>query len=624
MVDLDMCKFGLQSSDQWGTGLAMKPIRIMTDMPMAHVFLAKRCQGGHRHVQLMSGRAKAVAEYTEKFCQTMIDCFKQQVREVMMLQSVESLDQLHEPNDHWYNSVLDDVSGDQLDPVLARKGRELEMEKFKARGVYTHVTRQVAASSGQGKFVKVRWVQTNKGTTEAPNVRCRLVCQEYASGNPRDDLFAGTPPLTAAKLLVSDVACHHKEKCILILDVSCAFLYGKAKREIYIELPAEDPMGKDTNLVGKLQCAMYGTRDAPQIWQEEVGATLGALGFTTSMHQPSMYYHSKRDIKMVAHVDDFLISGTLSNVQWFWRELSKKYELKGKVMGCGFESEGVYLGRRITWKADCLEWEGDQKHAKSLLLEWDLNDCQSVVTPCEKDVKDAEGSACPRETSPMTPDKATAFRSACAKINYMAQDRFDLTTAANKLSRSMSKPMQGDEEQERILRVIKYLKGSPRCVYRFAWQESPKSLTIMTDSDWANCPVTRRSVSGGLVMNGSHLIGHWSKMQVGVALSSGEAELNAQVKGIAEGICLRNISKDWGITVGLSSWCDSSAARGILNRIGVGKIKHLDVKQLWVQQHTNNGDVSVHRVPRIHNAADHLTHAGTATELVYFCQWSVM
>ena len=71
-------------------------------------------------------------------------------------------------------------------------------------------------------------------------------------------------------------------------------------------------------MVGKLQCAMYGARDAPQIWQEEVGATLGTLGFTSSMHQPSMYYHTKRDIKIVALVDDFLISGTLSDVQWFW------------------------------------------------------------------------------------------------------------------------------------------------------------------------------------------------------------------------------------------------------------------------------------------------------------------
>ena len=202
----------------------MTPTRIMTNMPMAHMYLAKRCQGGHRHVVLMSGKAKAVAEYTDKFCQAVIDSFKLQEREVMVLQSIETLDQLHEPADQWYNSVLDDVSGDTLDPELAQKGRELEMEKFKARGVYTHVTRQAAAASGQGKFVKVRWVQTNKGTKEAPNVRCRLVCQEYASGNPRDDLFAGTPPLSAAKLLVSDVASHHEEKCLLILDVSCAFL----------------------------------------------------------------------------------------------------------------------------------------------------------------------------------------------------------------------------------------------------------------------------------------------------------------------------------------------------------------------------------------------------------------
>ena len=80
-VDLDMCRFGFKACDQWGEGLAMKPTRIMTNMSCAPLFLEKKCCGGHRHVALMSGKAKAAARYTDDFCQAMIDCLIQQQKE---------------------------------------------------------------------------------------------------------------------------------------------------------------------------------------------------------------------------------------------------------------------------------------------------------------------------------------------------------------------------------------------------------------------------------------------------------------------------------------------------------------------------------------------------------------
>ena len=45
-----------------------------------------------------------------------------------------------------------------------------------------------------------------------------------------------------------------------------AFLYGVAERELYIEIPDEDPEKKGGINVGRLQKATYGTRDAPVVW----------------------------------------------------------------------------------------------------------------------------------------------------------------------------------------------------------------------------------------------------------------------------------------------------------------------------------------------------------------------
>ena len=59
-------------------------------------------------------------------------------------------------------------------------------------------------------------------------------------------------------------------------------------------------------------------------------------------------------------------------------------------------------------------------------------------------------------------------------------------------------------------------------------------LTVMTDSDWAGDINNRSSTSGGFSMRGNHVLYHWSKLQATIALSSGEAEVNASVKGIRE------------------------------------------------------------------------------------------
>ena len=166
-----------------------------------------------------------------------------------------------------------------------------------------------------------------------------------------------------------------------------------------------------------------------------------------------------------------------------------------------------------------------------------------------------------------------------------------------------------------IKRVIRYLAGAPSCKWIFKYQNEPNCVTLQTDSDWAGCVVTRRSTSGGAIYLGDHLIHHWSKLQGPVALSSGEAELGAQVKGIAEALGIRNAVRSLGVHVGVSSFVDSSASKGIVSRVGVGKIKHLEVKHLWVQAFVRDGSVQVFKIPRKINTADLLTHSCTSAEL---------
>ena len=107
------------------------------------------------------------------------------------------------------------------------------------------------------------------------------------------------------------------------------------------------------------------------------------------------------------------------------------------------------------------------------------------------------------------------------------------------------------------------------------------------------------------------MISHWSKCQATIAFSSGEAELNAIVKGASEMIGVRELMKAIGITTKPVMYTDASAARGMILRKGAGKIKHLTTKQVWVQAAVKEYNIDSLRLPRDENVADMFTHCTT-------------
>ena len=111
-------------------------------------------------------------------------------------------------------------------------------------------------------------------------------------------------------------------------------------------------------------------------------------------------------------------------------------------------------------------------------------------------------------------------------------------------------------------------------------------------------------------MHGNHMLTHWSNMQSTIALSSGEAELNAAVKGASEGIGIQELLKEWNVyqEVRVMLMTGSYVAQGTITRRGSGKMKHLTAKQLWIQEAVRNYDIDIVKINREINSADLLTH----------------
>ena len=68
---------------------------------------------------------------------------------------------------------------------------------------------------------------------------------------------------------------------------------------------------------------------------------------------------------------------------------------------------------------------------------------------------------------------------------------------------------------------------------------------------------------------------------------------------------------DLGVTVSIHIKSDASAAIGIASRRGLGKIRHLEVSQLWLQQRVASEELKIDKVKGTDNIADALTkHVG--------------
>ena len=80
-----------------------------------------------------------------------------------------------------------------------------------------------------------------------------------------------------------------------------------------------------------------------------------------------------------------------------------------------------------------------------------------------------------------------------------------------------------------------------------------------------------------MTLNGA-AIKTWSTMQPTIAMMSGD-----------EGIGVQSLARDMGLELSLVVAVDSSAAVGMVNQSGVGRVRHLDVKDLWVQERVKRG-----------------------------------
>ena len=137
---------------------------------------------------------------------------------------------------------------------------------------------------------------------------------------------------------------------------------------------------------------------------------------------------------------------------------------------------------------------------------------------------------------------------------------------------------------QELKRLYRYLVKNRRCVLTHARQTSDATLQVHVDSDWAGVLLGRKSATGVIVTRRKHLLRHMSCLQTLVVLSSRKTEYNALIRGACTSLGTQSHYQDWMIDVPIQICSDSSAARSVARRRGIGgRLGHLQTRHLWLQ-----------------------------------------
>ena len=208
----------------------------------------------------------------------------------------------------------------------------------------------------------------------------------------------------------------------------------------------------------------------------------------------------------------------------------------------------------------------------------------------------------------LTAAEGTAFRRGTGIALYLGPDRFDLQFATKELAQDMQTPSK--LSMLRLRRFVPYLLGAADVGPFFAYQDEPNTVLVWTDGDWSGNAVTCKSTSAGAVQLGSRTIETWSVNQQVVPLSSAESDLYAIGSGCARGLTVKHVlleilhttSPDSDVKMTICT--DSDAARGMIHRVGCGRMRHLQTRYLWHQQALREGQFNVVRCGTRENPSD--------------------
>ena len=236
-----------------------------------------------------------------------------------------------------------------------------------------------------------------------------------------------------------------------------------------------------------------------------------------------------------------------------------------------------------------------------LLRDFDLQNCRPVRSPSWNPHTEEE------EEGPLPEQEISKFRMAVGKLIWCLVNRPDLSYVIKELTAHLQTPTMADYSH--LKWVLRFLQGSQHWILRLQCDfnfEVDKPM-LMVDANWAGNEFGRSTSNGTLFLDG-FLVQAFCKTQSVIALSMCEAELLVANYGVAEGFLLGSILEEMGIEpTTLEVYIDSSSTLQFICKRGLGRLRHIRIRELWLQDQLRLGTIKLVKIPSQDNVADIMT-----------------
>ena len=314
------------------------------------------------------------------------------------------------------------------------------------------------------------------------------------------------------------------------IDVVKAYLNADIDEDIYCR-PPSDPQSVffRGSPVFKLKKALYGLKQSAFLWNQEISKYLVEdLHFHRLRYEQCMYMKTNLDpftqkmydTIILVYVDDLVIASQSDKYRDFYIEcISNRFDTTDE----GFLKEYLGVHVEFSFRNGRRKVTMDQmKYIEAKLVEFGMQLCRGAVTPLTRGVRFSQQETLGRIDFP--------YRQMLGSlIHAMNWTRPDLAYAINMLSRFAARPTLRATNE--IVRVFQYLQRTKdfRLTYdvdciNYEANDFNFRLFAFSDSDYAGCIDTARSITSFAVFMGPALITWRSKRQSIVAGSSTEGE----------------------------------------------------------------------------------------------------
>lgn len=412
--------------------------------------------------------------------------------------------------------------------------------------------------------------------------KARLCAQGFSQIEGIDYSEAYAPTGRLATLRVSLGISAHEDLEVVQMDAVGAFLNGVPDEILYIKPPkGYECKKKGQNIVLRLNKSLYGLKKSPRCWYRQLKDFFESIHFQPSKADPCFFLSTDVSWKcgVYVHVDDLCIMGL--NTKRLKDLISERFVMED-IGECRY-----FLGMRLSRDREARTITLHQdKYIESMLIEYGMDDCRPVSTPMIPGSHLVPATDAEKEEFAATGDN---YRRAVGLLNYLVLcTRPDLAFVASQLAQFLDNP--GMPHWAAFKRVLRYLKHTTHLGLTLG--NGPIHLKVYSDSDYAGCPFSRRSVTGYCAVVAEGCVSWRARKQATVATSTTEAEYRASYEAAQEAIWLRLLLTDLHYPQSQSTtlYCDNQGALALAkNPLYQSRSKHFDVLYHWVREKVEEG-----------------------------------